>query len=437
MPENTPPLRFRTPPGWPTPSPQWVALHQGAEPAAGWSPSEDLPPAPSRWVFWVPTRTLRRRVPRSVRVSLAVGVCLTIASFAVVVALAIMDGPAVFGLVPMVVGIALWVTGAVRSADQTAALARSVREEAQMRRAVELPALAQDQHAGDPATALAAWDAEAWSVPTPRPFHEGPPSPMIARVNRAAAIVTAGVAALVLIGGASVSAAPAFEHIASDASWAWGSGDNGDDEQQLEWSSDDDAITAYWLGTGDTWEATCDVTPGDTACDAYAITSKKSCSAVVTVGFFADADADEPSRTQERSVRLRAGVPLVLVENYTEEVSSIGDVTCSDAAAADTVSATQESEDVKASDQPAGCDVGGCVAFAVTAPTACDAAAVEFHVDATAGTVDRPHDVVVVTRLSAGKPTDVFAGGTDDATKVLSGQVTCRAGADDGLSQNS
>ncbi|WP_139195065.1 hypothetical protein [Curtobacterium sp. MCBA15_001] len=437
MPENTPPLRFRTPPGWPTPSPQWVALHQGAEPAAGWRPSDELPPAPLRWVFWVPTRTLRRRVPRSVRVSLAVGVCLTIASAVVVGALAITDGPAVFGLVPLVVGIALWVTGAVRSADDVTALARSVREDAQLRREADLPALAREQHGSDPAAAMAAWDAEAWSVPTPRPFHEGPPSPLTARVNRAAVIITAGVATLVLVGGAAVSAAPAFETIAADPAWALGSPDAGDDTPQLEWSSDDDAITAYWLGTGDTWETTCDVTPGDTDCDAYEITSKQSCTAVVTVGFFADADADEPSRTQERSVRLRAGVPLVLVENYDEELSSIGDVTCADDAATDTVSATQESEDVTASDQPDGCDVGGCVAFAVTAATDCAAAAVEFHVEAAAGSVDGPHDLVVVTRLSAGKPTDVFAGGTDDAAKVRSGQVTCRAGADDGLSQNS
>lgn len=46
------PLRFVPPDGWRTPDPQWVALHQGFQPPAGWQPYPDCPPAPPQWPFW-------------------------------------------------------------------------------------------------------------------------------------------------------------------------------------------------------------------------------------------------------------------------------------------------------------------------------------------------------------------------------------------------
>ncbi len=181
-----------------------------------------------------------------------------------------------------------------------------------------------------------------------------------------------------------------------------------------EWSSDDGHTDVTWLAGDDEWEGTCDSTPGDTNCDAYEIDTDESCTAVVTVGFFAGEDDEEPSRVEERTVALTADVPLVLVENYDEAFSDVGDVSCVTDGGADTdrVSATQQAEDHLDADAPAGCDEEDCVAFAVTVPADCAAAAVQFRVSASIGTVDSPHDLAVVTALRAGKASDVFVGGT-------------------------
>lgn len=50
------PLEFRRPPGWPTPTRDWVESHQGWAPPSGWVPplssQHRCPPAPAGWVFW-------------------------------------------------------------------------------------------------------------------------------------------------------------------------------------------------------------------------------------------------------------------------------------------------------------------------------------------------------------------------------------------------
>ena len=46
------PLRFRNPPGWPHPTPAWVAEHQGWQPPSKWTPVAGAPHAPHNWVFW-------------------------------------------------------------------------------------------------------------------------------------------------------------------------------------------------------------------------------------------------------------------------------------------------------------------------------------------------------------------------------------------------
>lgn len=46
------PLRFVPPDGWRMPDDQWVSLHQGYQPPAGWRPYPDCPPAPDNWPFW-------------------------------------------------------------------------------------------------------------------------------------------------------------------------------------------------------------------------------------------------------------------------------------------------------------------------------------------------------------------------------------------------
>ena len=429
VPDATPSLRFRTPPGWPTPSAAWVDQYEGAEPAAGWTPADGLPPAPAGWTFWAPTRALHRSVARGATVALVVGAAVTLASFLVVGVLWAVDGPAVLALAPLIAGVALWVVGASRHADGVVAELGRIRDRSAARRA-----------SGPPAEADA---ADAWSVPAARPFVEGPPSRFVARVQRVLVSVTAGVAAAVLVAGTSMSLLPLVPAVEDVAAAAFGSADPGfggpDDAQVPEWSSDDGHTDVTWLAGDDEWEGTCDSTPGDANCDAYEIDTDESCTAVVTVGFFAGEDDEEPSRVEERTVALTADVPLVLVENYDEAFSDVGDVSCVTDGGADTdrVSATQQAEDHLDADAPAGCDEEDCVAFAVTVPADCAAAAVQFRVSASIGTVDSPHDLAVVTALRAGKASDVFVGGTHRASDVVANGVTCRSTDDTGSTQAS
>ncbi|WP_137766537.1 hypothetical protein [Curtobacterium sp. SGAir0471] len=444
MPDSTSSLRFRTPPGWPTPSAAWTDLYEGAEPAAGWTPADGLPPAPAGWVFWVPTRELRRSAARGATVAMVVGAAVTLASFLVLGVLWAADGPAVLALAPLIAGVAFWVVGVSRHDDAVVAAAGRVRDRSAARRASGLPAPAAAAHSDtNQAAALAAWSAEAWSVPSARPFVEGPPSRVVRRAQRVLLSVTAGVAAVLLVAGTSMSLLPLVPAVQDVAAAAFGSADPGfggpDDAQVPEWSSDDGHTNVTWLAGDDEWEGTCAATPGDANCDAYEIDTDESCTAVVTVGFFAGEDDEQPSRVEERTVTLTADVPLVLVENYDEAVSDVGDVSCvtDGGADSDRVSATQRAEDHVDADAPEGCDDAHCVAFAVTAPADCAAAAVQFRVAAAIGTVHAPHDLAVVTALRAGKATDVFVGGTRDASDVVADGVTCRATEDTGSTQSS
>ncbi|WIB00815.1 hypothetical protein [Curtobacterium sp. MCBA15_012] len=450
MHDTTTPLRFRTPPGWPTPSAEWVELFQGAEPAAGWTPADDVPPAPRGWVFWVPTRVLRRRQPRSLVVATTVGAGVAVLSLGVLVGLVVggadtgaLAVAALALLVPLIAGVALWVVGAVRLADRRRAALAAVLAEAARRRAVELPERARAAHPDtDPHTASAAWDAAAWSVPAAHPFHEGAPSRLSARVDRVLTVLTAGVAGLVLVAGASFAVAPPIAHTAESIAAAAAAADGYSDDGPVEvWSSDDGSTTASWLDGDDEWDATCGTTDVDDLCDPYEIDTDRSCLAVVTIGYFADMDDEEPSRVEERTVELSADVPLVLAVSYQdEEDSTIGDVSCTsgDAAAADRVSATQDIDaHPDAADLPDGCDGDSCVAIAVTPTTDCASASVEYRVDAEVGGITDPHDVVVPTALHAGKAVEVFAGGTGKASAVHPGAVTCHATSDDGPTADS
>jgi len=448
--DDTTPLRFRTPPGWPTPSPEWVERFQGAEPAAGWTPAPDVPPAPRGWLFWVPTRALNRRVPRSLVVVTTVGAAVTVLSLGVLVGLVVGGGTDALALVPLVAlvalvaGVALWVVGAVRLTDRRRDALVAVRAEAAQRRALELPERIRAAHPdSDPRSAAAAWDAAAWSVPSAHPFQEGAPSPVVPRVQRVLTVLTAGIAGLALVAGVSIAVVPPFVHaVESDVAAAFGPGLSDDDDGPVEvWTSDDGSTSASWLAGDDEWGATCGTTDSDDLCDPYEIDTDRSCLAVVTIGYFDDYDDDEPSRVEERTVELSADVPLVLVVSYQdEEDSTIGDVSCTsgDAAAADKVTVTQELDaHADAADLPDGCDVGTCVAIAVTPSTDCASASVEYRVDAEVGGITDPHDVVVPTALHAGKAAEVFAGGTGTASAVHPGAVTCHVTSDDGPTADS
>ncbi len=50
--ENELPLHFNPPPGWPSPTEEWLVGHQGWEPPIGWVPLAGIVAAPQGWVFW-------------------------------------------------------------------------------------------------------------------------------------------------------------------------------------------------------------------------------------------------------------------------------------------------------------------------------------------------------------------------------------------------
>lgn len=47
------PLRFAVPPGWPSPTAEWVVEHQATTFHPKWTPLPGVPPAPVGWKFWV------------------------------------------------------------------------------------------------------------------------------------------------------------------------------------------------------------------------------------------------------------------------------------------------------------------------------------------------------------------------------------------------
>lgn len=86
------PLEFRRPPGWPTPTRDWVAFHQGWVPPSGWVPLRDnshrcppAPPAPAGWVFWAKDAigwpALAERFTAPIKRSLTIGIAFIVGGF--------------------------------------------------------------------------------------------------------------------------------------------------------------------------------------------------------------------------------------------------------------------------------------------------------------------------------------------------------------------
>jgi hypothetical protein len=48
---------FRTPPGWPTPTDQWIRANAFWQPPTDWTPLPGLKPAPKNWRFWTTNKT--------------------------------------------------------------------------------------------------------------------------------------------------------------------------------------------------------------------------------------------------------------------------------------------------------------------------------------------------------------------------------------------
>ncbi len=278
--ESTAPFRFRSPAGWPTPSPEWVELHQAAEPAPGWTPAPGIPAAPAEWRFWVPApRAFRAYLPplaRRLRVLQWVGLAVALASLAAVLIVAALGGPAVLALAPLVAGVAVLVVSSSRYGDLAARTALSVRDDAAAWRRSELPARARAARPDlDDASAVAAWEAAAWGLPTANPFargsaHRTPCAEHAAVVPsvepRSARCHRAGVAACVLVIGAS-AAVPRGPHRAGAGIPDPGARTPGrrpdeaapdaDEADPNPWTSDDGTITVSFLSDEDTWQATC------------------------------------------------------------------------------------------------------------------------------------------------------------------------------------
>lgn len=465
--ETTPPFRFRTPPGWPTPSAEWVELHQAAEPAPGWTPAPGISPAPEDWRFWSPERrSFRGFLPplaRRLRVAQWIGLVVSLVALAVVLVVGAVGGPAVFGLAPLVAGLAVFVVSSSRLADLASRTAASICDDAAAWRRTELPARARVAYPElDDDRAVAAWEAAAWGTETVRPFASAhahvpahpqaqpAPSSSLRRHTRAAMGITAGAAAFALVLGASAALAPVVrtvqEHSAGstlaqgeqdgtgpddtapDDTTPGDTGSDGAAPDEEPWTSDDGTITASFISDEDTWQATCGATDFADGCWAFQIEGECDGPAVVTVGFSATEDGDDV-RTDTRTVLLTSGTPLVLTEQGSEDWGGIRDVTCF-AAPKSPVALTRtelDSDDEDADGSwPDGCVDWGCAGWEITPTADCPSATVQFSVDEEAADLPDPHDLVVTTALHAGQPVDVWAAGAwssdDDATLA---QVTC------------
>ncbi|WP_413602797.1 hypothetical protein [Curtobacterium sp. Curtsp57] len=400
--------RFRTPPGWPTPSAAWVERHHLAEPAHGWVPAPSLPAVPQGWRFWEADRRAFWRDRRTL-----VGLALVLVGIAVVVTVSVLGGElrglAGLGLVPVVGGAAVAITSSVRRA----ALAD------------RLVAVARERRAADPI------DPEtAWGVPGALPFVEASGderrSP-VRRRNRIAVVVTATATAVVTIVGASVAVVPLVQETVGGVgqTLALGLQDDAPAPPTASASPDPDtdpapdtdptpapapstvAVDAV-LEDGTALQADCGVAMAgrtDPAhCWAWSLTAPAACEAKVTARFGPDANAPA-TRTEERFVSLSPGVPLSLVLRGGETNAGLDHPTCVSAGSAPYPIGTYDAGvELPDSDFPAACDDWGCDGFIFDAESACDAATIEVHVfDDVADQHSR--DYVVVQPLADGTST--------------------------------
>ncbi|MGU3410460.1 hypothetical protein ACLBWP_10150 [Microbacterium sp. M1A1_1b] len=435
---QTPPFRFRTPPGWPTPSAEWVALHQLAVPGPQWTPVPGVPTAPAGWRFWqADRRAFRAAMPAAARRLAAVGgvgVGLLALGIVLAVVLTASDAPAVFALVPLALGAALWVVPCVRWWDLAATTERALAAESAARRPGAVleharaarPDLGADQ-------AVAAWTAAAWGVETAAPL-EAPAvrsaRPVSAagflRASRTATGVTVVLAAVALVVGAGAGVAPvAVRALDTGQTIARGmqDGAGGDaPDTAAPFTSDDGTVTV--TEDDDAWDDTCGTTPGDGGCWTWQVTSTKTCNLEVTIGF-ADTLTGDDTRTVRRTVQVSKDRPLYIAEPGDEDYSGIEATTCATALPHRLV--TGESDDpIADSEWPEGCDASGCVGWVLHPEADCTDASVQFLVDDSDGPLEDPHDLVVSAELHAGDPVTVVAGGVpdDDGTASIV-QVTC------------
>lgn len=453
----TPPFRFRTPTGWPTPSDEWIELHQGADPVAGWTPAPGVPAAPDGWAFWrTDPSAFRDYLPpaaRRLRIVLAAALAVAVVAFVAVLILVAVDGPAVLGLVPLVAGVAVLTVAAVRLADLRSSTAGLIRDDAARWRRTELPARARAARPElDDAAAVSAWEAGAWGLATAWPFvpassaseagvapwpgavHRPPVAPeSFRRTARRAVGLTAGTAAFLLVIGATAAVAPVVSAFQDRPGQTLATGLQDDDADPSDgpaapWVSDDGTITASAVEDDLTWEATCGTGDSDASCWAWTIEGQCDGPAEVRIGF-SDTQTGEDVRQRIRTVELTSGTPLVLLETGDEEWSSVLQIACTaDADPVLDVETTPLDSDEEEADGswPDGCVDVGCAGWELTSANDCGSATVQFAVDEEVGDLPDPHDLVVTTAMEAGEPLDVWAGGgwsSDSDAELVA--VTC------------
>lgn len=402
-------MRFRTPPGWPTPTAAWVERNRLTEPEPGWVPAPGLPAAPHGWRFWdVDRRALvRGRSSALVWAGLAL-LALGVVTSVLALLLALgrpLGGLAAIGLVPVVVGAALAVTATVRGAtDQDAELVRHVVQGRRERASAEL----------DP--------ADEWGRPDALPFVESREvrtmSPLY-RQHRTRIVVVAGAAALATVLGASLAVVPAVDGLRddgqtlavgqqhSDAAPEPSAPDTDSADPSPSTSDPASVVVDATLEQGDELQADCSVAQargGAVHCWAWRLTAPSSCEARVTAHFGPTADGPA-TRSVTRFVAVTPGIPLTIALTGDETVAGLDHPECVTPADTPYPIATYDTGSaLPDGDFPGVCDRLGCDGFVFDVDTACAAATVQMAVDDAAADVHTRDYVVVQAITDSTKP---------------------------------
>ncbi len=444
------PFRFRTPPGWPSPSDDWVAGHPLVEPVPGWTPVPDVPPAPTGWVFWqTDRRALRAFLPPSARrlvVARAAGAVLAVLGLVAGAVASFRGSVLAFAVLPVIIaGVALVVVAGARLLDLRTATIREIN-------GIVL---------GDGTPLDTPWD-----VPGALPFRAADPAASDRRLRRSdgrALALVAGAAALVLVAGVTAAAVPTSRVLVAladqgsaavqQASPDDGSGgqgaapgdpsstpaapDDGSDadhgdgwEDPQPFVTRDGAVTVAFLGDDDSAEATCGTVGVDTdrGCWSWYATGECDGRLAVTIGFSATEDGPV-TRTVHRTVEVDQDDPAAFVETGTEQYAVVEDAACTDARPKSPMGLTRKDVlDPSAAPDgswPTACDDLGCTGWTITSDQSCADAQAVYRVDEPVGVLDGPHSVAVESPVVAGRPVTIYAAGVLDQDEAQLVQVTC------------
>jgi hypothetical protein len=326
------PLRFALPPGWPSPSVDWVAANQGWDPPVGWTPVPGVAPAPAGWVWWSRDPVGWRAMAGPVTDSFRNGIVLGAVFFVVGLALTVLPltlhtsfgfifwGAIVFGPINVARNI-----GALRKSN--AAFVTFVRAKAsEIRQTLDTSSYSEylASSPADPAPFdrfLARRADEAWSSTGRWPVtqnHLGVteqfriPAPAGVRGRRIGTLVFAGLAAVALIAVvASSLSAPSGSGAqglvgAGTTSGSTGTAGSPSSKYDVAWNfvRDGAPTTATCTNSGDCW--------------VVRLRADPSCTdAALMVDFFTTETAQAPERSKDFSVALVDGKADVAVPAAT------------------------------------------------------------------------------------------------------------------------